>query len=120
MSNHDDAANANPPGDAYRTLDDRALDALLADLRFLAQENGRLRAERDLIRAERDRLQGWLDTDRELTNRMLTALEAEIRALRGDAKPDHVDQASSTTPDSGPSLRTGIGRRIRDRSHEPR
>lgn len=108
--------------DGESPFQDRSYVELLAELRFLAQENGRLRAERDLLRAERDRLTGWLETDRELTNRMLTALEAELRALRHQSAPAPAAPPVAAAPlavnDPGPSLRTGIGRRFRDRTSD--
>ena len=118
MGNDESASQPHESEDDGATLDATSLAALLADLRFLAQENGRLRAERDLIRAERDRLASWIETDRELTHRMLTALEADLRALRASSVPPAATPApadGAATGDPGPSLRTGIGRRFRER-----
>lgn len=117
-------ADASQP-DGAEAIDERSLADLLTDLRFLAQENGRLRAERDLIRQERDRLVSWLETDRELTRQMFTALESEVRALRAalERAPDRLVPRDTPSPpvatDPGPSLRTGLGRRFRDRGSDP-
>lgn len=122
MRNGDNPPEAfGPEVDGSVSIDKPALASILADLRDLAQDNGRLRAERDAANAERDRLAGWIETDRELTNRILTALETELRALRADL--ERVEQQQTVLiehvplpeNDPGPSLRTGIGRRFRDR-----
>ena len=111
--------------DGSVSIDGPALSSILSDLRDLAQDNGRLRAERDAAYAERDRLARWIETDRELTIRILTALETELIALRIDVEQVKLRQAPMTEHaplddnDPGPSLRTGIGRRFRERMSDP-
>jgi seryl-tRNA synthetase len=124
MDKDDDMPREAAPMVRDAKVDERALSELLTELRFLAQENGRLRAERDVVRAERDRLANWIETDRELTKRMLTALETELRSLRSELerlrnpKTQRDESAPLAENDPGPSLRTEIGRRIRERSGE--
>jgi hypothetical protein len=115
-----------PPTEGLYAIDGRAL---LAELRALAAENGRLRAERDAIAAERDRLITWIDTDRELTARIVSALETDLLALRAEIEHQRlkpvvaVDETSREvqTPgsDPKPNRQVGLGRRFRDRFPDP-
>lgn len=116
---------SGPEIDEPVSIDGPTIASILSDLRDLAQDNGRLRAERDAAYAERDRLARWIETDRELTNRILNALETELSALRIEVEQVRLQQSTlieQTPPadnDPGPSLRTGIGRRFRERMSDP-
>lgn len=103
-------------------VDWQGLSAIIAQLMTQAEQIGRLRAERDALAVERNRLMRWIETDREFTDRLLVALESELATLREEVRTVRAVEAPPATVDESPPAapveqrpRTyGIGRRRRE------
>lgn len=105
-------------------VDWRGLSVLIAQIAAQSEEIGRLRAERDALAIERNRLIQWIESDRALTDRLFTVLEADLASLRAELDRVRAAEEGAEQPIDPSSLfdqplpprAFGIGRRRRSGS----